>query len=219
MTSYNRTPQSGIISGWLIATICVSILAIGAASAAIWGIMSYNEQKTNVDTKIEASVAVATKDQAASDAVNYAKLEKEPNHRFVGPDDYGRLSFNYPKTWSVYVAQDAKQGGTFAAFLNPVSVPPVSDTQQYAVRVTIEQKDYDAAITSYAQLVKKGDLSSSAISVDGNNGTRFDGNFTRNIRGTAVVYKIRDKTVTLRTDADTFKFDFEALIATIKFNQ
>ena len=208
-----------MISGWLIATVCVSILAIGAGAAAIWGIMNYSDQKTNVDTKIEAAVAVANKTQADADAAQYFKQDKLPNRRFIGPDDYGRVSFDYPRTWSVYVAQDASKGGTFAAYLNPVSVPPVSDTQQYAVRVTIEQKDYDTVIASYSPLVKKGDLRSSAVSVDGNSGTRFDGNFTKDIRGSAVVYKIRDKTVTLRTDADTFKFDFEALIATITFNQ
>jgi hypothetical protein len=67
--------------------------------------------------------------------------------------------------------------------------------------------------------VKKGDLKSSAVSADGSNGTRLDGKFTKDIRGAAVLFKIRDKTLTLRSDADTFKTDFDALIKTIKFNQ
>jgi hypothetical protein len=95
----------------------------------------------------------------------------------------------------------------------------VSASQQYSLRVTIEEKNYDTVISGYSSLVKKGDLRSSAVSVDGNNGTRFDGSFSKDIRGSAVVYKIRDKTVTLRTDADTFKPDFDALIMTVKFNQ
>jgi len=105
--------------------------------------------------------------------------------------------------------------------MNPISVPSVSNanTQQYALRVTIESKDYDKVIASYESLVKKGDLKSSAVSVNGNNGTRLNGSFSKDIRGSAVIYKIRDKTVTLRTDADTFKPDFDALITTIKFNE
>jgi hypothetical protein len=67
--------------------------------------------------------------------------------------------------------------------------------------------------------VKKGSLRSSATSANGNNGTRLDGNFTKDIRGSAVIYKIRDKTVTIQTDADTFKPDFENIIKTLNFNQ
>jgi len=166
-------------------------------------------------------VAVAKKAQADSDEAKFIARDKEPNRQFVGPDDYGRLTFDYPKTWSVYVDKDISTGGTtYAAYLNPKSVPSVGGaaTTQYALRVTIESKDYDKVVATYEALVKTGALRSSAVSVNGNNGTRIDGNFTKDIRGSAVIYKIRDKTVTLRTDADTFKPDFETLIKTIKFN-
>lgn len=219
MTSFKHTHESGQVSGLLIATITLSILTIGALAAAGWGILNYMEQKTDVDGKINAAVSTAKKEQADADEVKFTERDKEPNRQFVGPEDYGRLTFNYPKTWSVYINKDVTQGGKYEAYLNPVTVPPVSATQQYALRITIEQQDYDKSIASYSALVKKGDLRSSATSVDGNNGTRLDGAFSKDIRGSAVVYKIRDKTVTLRTDADTFKADYDALIATIKFNQ
>lgn len=219
MTSFVHHSQRGSVDGWLIATIGLSVLTMAAAGVAIWGYMNYTEQKTNVDGKIAIAVADAKKAQADSDEVKYFSLEKEPNREFVGPEDYGRLTFNYPKTWSVYVGKDVSSGGKFEAYLNPVTVPPVSATQQYGLRVTIEQSDYDSIIAGYADLVKRGDLRSSATSSDGNNGTRFDGNFSKDIRGSAVIYKIRDKTLTMRTDADTFKADFDAIIATIKFNQ
>ena len=214
-----HTHESGAANGWLIATIGLIVLSLGAIAAAAWGILNYTEQKTNVDGKVNVAVITAKKEQADSDEAKFAEREKEPNRQFVGPDDYGRLTFDYPKTWSAYINKDAMQGGVYEAYLNPVSVPPVSATQQYALRVTIEAKSYEAVIASYESLVKKGDLRSSAVSVDGNNGTRIDGSFSKDIRGSAVIYKIRDKTVTLRSDADTFKTDFNALIATIKFNQ
>ena len=49
--------------------------------------------------------------------------------------------------------------------------------------------------------------------------SRFDGSFSDDIRGSAVIYKIRDKTVTLRTDAETFRPAFDELIKTITFNK
>jgi hypothetical protein len=115
------------------------------------------------------------------------------------------------------VNKDASTG-TFEAYLNPISVPPVSDSTQFALRVLIETKDYDTVLSTYQALVKKGALTSSTVKVNGVDSTRLDGNFTKDIRGSAVIFKIRDKTITVRTDADTFKADFDALVASIKFN-
>jgi len=217
-TTHTRKYEQGGVSGSLIAIIGLIILVLATGSFAIWAYINYSEQKTNVDGKIDLAVAEAEKKQIDIEGKKFAEREKEPNRQFVGPEDYGRLTFNYPKTWSVYEATDISKGGTYEAYLNPITVPPVSSTQQYSLRVLIEEKDYDQVVKSYESLVKKGDLRSSATSANGSNGTRFDGSFTKNIRGSAVIYRIRDKAVTIRTDADTFKPDFENIIKTIKFN-
>lgn len=218
MTTYRHQREAGGISGSLIAIIALIILVLGAGSAAIWAYMNYSDQKTNVDSKVEIAVVKAQKEQFDKDFKDFQEKEKEPNRQFVGPDDYGRVTFNYPKTWSSYIARDVARGGVYEVYFNPVAVPPISASERYALRVTIAQTDYDQAVKSYESLVKKGDLRSSVVSANGNSGTRIDGNFTKDIRGAAVIYKIRDKTVTIRTDADTFKPDFESLIQTIKFN-
>lgn len=218
MKTYRYKREQGEVSGSLIAIVGLSIVAVAAGALAIWAYLSYSEQKTNVDGRVSLAVAEAKRSQGDVDEAKFAEREKEPNRQFVGPDDYGRLTFDYPKTWSVYVAQDTSNGGTYASYLNPITVPPVTSTQQYSLRVTIEERDFDQVVKSYESLVKKGDLRTTATSSNGNDGTRLDGNFTKDIRGSAVIYKIRDKTMTLRTDADTFKPDFEKLIKTINFN-
>jgi hypothetical protein len=196
------------------------IIIVIMTGLAVWSFVSYMGAQTNVNGKVEDAVVLAKKTQADSDAAKFAARDKQPNRQFVGPDDYGRLTFDYPKTWSVYVANDVTtNGGIYQAYLNPVSVPAVSSTQQYALRVTIEQKDYDAAVSSYSSLVRSGALHSSAFSANGANGTRLDGKFSNDIRGAAVIFKIRDKTLTMQTDANTFSSDFNTLITTIKFNQ
>lgn len=215
----HRKNEQGKISGSIVAIIGLSLLVVVAGSLAIWAYLNYNEQKTNVDGKIDLAVAQARKEQADEDEAKFAEREKEPNRQFAGPDDYGQLRFDYPKTWSVHVAKDGSGGGTYEAYLNPVIVPPISATQRFALRVVIESKDYDDVIRSYEDKVEDGDLRSSATSSQGHNGTRLDGNFSDDIRGSAVIYKVRDKTITLRTDADTFKSDFDKLIKTIDFNQ
>jgi len=220
MSSQMSNTECGFVDKRVIVIVLLSILSAAAIGFGIWSFLNYNDQKTNVDGKIDEAVAIAKKTQADSLEAKFLARDKEPNREFVGPDDYGRLVFNYPKTWSVYVNKDiTTQGGAYEAYLNPVSVPAVSNKTQYSLRVLIEEKEYDKVIASYAALVKKGDLRSSATSANGVNGTRIDGSFSKDIRGSAVIYKIRDKTLTLRTDADTFKPDFDALITTIKFNQ
>ena len=219
MAQIHKTRENGSAKSWMITTIGLIVLSVGLSVFAAWAFMNYNDQKTNVDTKIAAAVATAKKVQADADEVKFIQRDKEPMRQFTGPDDYGRVTFNYPKTWSVYVSKDALNGGTYEAYLNPITVPPISSTQQFAIRVLIEEKDYDKVVTGYDSLVKKGDLKSSSVTADGTNGARLDGSFNKDIRGSAVIFKIRDKTLTIRTDANTFTADFDALIATIKFNQ
>lgn len=211
--------KSGSINIFVIVIVVLSVLFATVAGLLVWSYVSYLDQKNNVDSKVATAVAEAKKTQSDEDEAKFAEREKNPMRQFVGPEDYGRLSFDYPKTWSLYVDRDATSGNSYEAYLNPITVPPVSNTQPYALRVLIESKDYDAVLRTYDSLVKKGDLGSSTFSVEGISGTRLDGAFTKDIRGAAVILKIRDKTVTLRTDADIFKADFEVLIKTIKFNQ
>lgn len=218
MTTYKSRNEAGGVSGSLVAIIALIIMVLAAGSTAIWAYLNYQEAQSDVDAKVALAVAKGKKDQSDADEEKFAEREKEPNRQFVGPDDFGRLTFDYSKTWSVFVDKDGSQGSKYEAYLNPIVVPPVSTDQQYALRVVIEQKDYDQVVKSYEAKVKKGDLRTSATSASGHNGTRFDGSFSEDIRGSAVIYRIRDKTVTIRTDADTFKPDFEKLIKTIDFN-
>lgn len=210
--------MTGMNRNWTKIGIIFIITTILAGGAFVWALVNYIDQKDNVDTKVSSAVSTAVKEQADKDAAAYEKLENDPTRTFAGPEDYGQLSFKYSKAWSVYVDKDASVGGIYRAYLNPVTVPPVSNTQRYALRVTIETKDYEDVIGSFQSLVKRGDLQSSSVKVGGADGTRLDGNFTKDIRGSAVIFKIRDKTVTLRTDANTFKDKFNALIKTVSFN-
>jgi hypothetical protein len=219
MIQIGEQQNSGAVDKWVISTIGLILLSVVLVGTSVWLYLNYQDQKNNVDVKIADAVAVAKKTQADADEKKFDEREKEPNRSFVGPDDYGRVTFDYPKTWSVYISKNASNGGTYEAYLNPGVVPPVGLSPQFALRVTIETKDYDKVLSSYESLIKKGDLKSSNYSVDGINGTRLDGRFNENVRGSAVLFKNRDKTVTIRTDADTFRADFDKLITTIKFNQ
>lgn len=204
---------------WTIVGIVSIATTVLAAAGFVWALMSYLDQKTDVDARVSSAVAEAVKEQSQKSADDYEAEKARTTQLFAGPEDYGRVSFSYRKDWSLYVKSDASSGGTYEALFNPGGVPQARNDQQYALRVTIENKDYDAVIDSYKTQVSRGDLKTSSIKSDDNNGTRLDGKFNNNVRGSAVVFKIRDKTVTIRTDAETFTADFDALIKTITFNK
>ncbi len=219
MTGMNEFPQHHTSKTWIIIGVVGIITTLVSVGFLVWALINYVDQRDNVDTKVTTAVAEARKDQADQDEAKFQEREKDPKRQFVGPEDYGRLTFGYPKTWSLYVAKDATSGSTYEAYLNPVAVPPVSNSTQFALRILIESRDYDQVINTYQTAVRRGDLTSSTVRADEQTGTRLDGRFSADIRGSAVIFKIRDKTVTLRTDADTFRGDFDALVSSITFNK
>lgn len=204
----------------LMVAIIAGFLAIVFAGLAIWAFLAYQEQKSDVEARIEQEASKRVKEQKEQDALIYAAALKKPYWKFDGPADYGGLSFNYPKTWDVYVASDTTDGKDFEAYLDKGTVPPVNDKQQFALRVTITNTDYDKVIAEYQDQIKKNELKSSPVKVNGQDGIRLDGTFTKDLRGSAVIYKIRDKTLIMQTDINSgeIKDDFEALIKTITFN-
>lgn len=216
-----RRKEQGAINGSIFAIIALVLLVIVFGSFSVWAYSNYISEKQDVDSKVKQATAAAVLQNSQDLQAKFDKAYNEPLRQFAGPSDYGRLAFDYPKTWSAYQATDVSVGGgvTYQAYLNPVLVPPVSDTQKFALRITIEQKTYDTSVASYAAKIKSGDLKSSVYSDGIHTGTMIVGNFNKDIYGTAVLIKMRDRTLTLRTDGDVFSAEFAALLKTVTFNE
>ena len=215
---YRTNSQTGSINPLLISSIVLGLFAAGLAGFGIWSFSNYMDQKNNTDTKISAAVESSKKLQSQELEKQFVEREKQPYDVFQGPDDLGSVSFNFPKTWSVYIAKNGTSA-SYEAYLNPGSVPTVSATQPYATRVVIDSKSYEATLKTYESLVKKGDLKSSPITVNGFTGVRLDGTFSASRQGSSVVFKVRDKTLVISSDAAAFKPDFDGVIVTsLDFN-
>jgi hypothetical protein len=215
MNKHNR--EMGSINPLLISSIILGLLTAGFAGGFLWAYGNYIDQRDNTTTKVEAAVTDAKKQQATVDETQYLEKEKQPYLQLAGPDDLGRVSISYPKTWSVYVAKSSSDG--YEAYLNSGTVPMVALAQPYAARVTVVNQAYDKVVTSFASLVKKGDLKSSPVSVNSFNGVRLDGKFSTTRSGSTVIFKVRDKALTVSTDSDSFKSDFDNIIVkSLDFN-
>ncbi len=204
-----------------IVIILLSLVAVTFIGLFIWMYMQYNEVQTDVDGQIAVAVAAAKDEQALKDEAEFLEREKYPYKTFAGPVDYGELTFEYPKTWSVYIAKDAVNGGDYEAYLNPVQIEPISNTSVNALRVQILDKDFESVTTQYQRYLENKDksLSVESVTVAGVTANLYSGIIpSTDLNGYILIFKIRDKTAVLRTDSVLFKDDFDKLIETIKFN-
>lgn len=211
-----QSSQAGSVNPLLISNIITAIVVVILAGVSIWSYTNYLDQKNNTQEKISVAVKKAQDAQIKVDEAQFIEREKVPTRRFQGPADLGGVTFEYPKTWSVYMAKSAS---ALEAYLYPEVVPTVASTQAFATRVLVEDKGYDEVIKSYASLVEKGDLRSEAKVVKGFSGIRLDGKFSKTREGSAVIFKVRDKTLTLATDSTNFRADFDnTILQSLQFN-
>lgn len=221
--------QKKDISGLIktIVIVVLSLIAVTFVGLFVWMYMQYTEAQSDLDYKIGVAVADAKDEQAQEDAIKKQNDDKYPYRTFAGPADYGQLTFEYPKTWSVYVASDASSGGDFSAYFNPIQVNTVSKDTINALRVTILNEDYESVVTKYQKEVdKKGsNLTVQSVTVgDAEKGTQVTANRyagtipSTDLSGYIVIFKIRDKTVIMQTDSVLFEDDFNKLLDTVTFN-
>ncbi len=218
--SVNHATERGEVNPLLLLSIVLTVLVLGLGSFSIWAYINYTDQKNNVDQKISAAVADAKRQQASDDEAKFAEREKQPTRTFVGPDDLGRVQVSYPKTWSVYVDKDGSGNTNYEAYFSPGAVPPTLGKSPYALRITVENKTYETVLQAYQDIVKKGDLKSSPVTLQGQTGTRLDGKFTKDISGSMVLFKVRDKTLEVYTQSPTFAADYDTtILPSLTFNK
>lgn len=208
-------------------TVILSIILVLMTAVAIvfiWlYIQKYSEWETarnDVDSQIDVAVAMARAETTTKLEEEFAEREKYPYRTFAGPADYGSLTFEYPQTWSVYIAHDVIEGGDFEAYMNPVQVEPVSRETINALRITIRDEAFDYAVREYTDMVGREDstLALSTRNVGGTLANLYIGDLPDGIRGAMVAFKLRDKTVMLQTDADLFIDQFYKILDTVTFN-
>lgn len=202
-------PILGIVVFGLATVMVVLIWLLVQKSA------EYDELNDNVELKIAAAVSEAKTEQALADA----EEAKKETRQFTGPTDYGQLSFDYPKSWSVYVASDASKGGDFMAYLNPLEIEPVSESTVYALRVSILNKSYESVIAEYQRYIDRGEMGLEVITVGGATASKYTGTIPNTeLSGIIVIFKIRDKTAVMRTDSILYQNDFQTVLSTVRFN-
>jgi len=204
----------------LVMTIVFATATVVFGGLGVWAFLNYQNQKNNVDAIVSTEVIQAKQEQKAADDAAFTESEKSPLRQFVGPADLGLVSFEFPKTWSVYVAEDGSlSSGGYDAYFHPGAVANPERLQPYALRLNVVNVSYESAILSYQDAIQTGQVAASAITLNGQTGTRFDGAINEQSRGSMVMFKLRDKTIELYTESEAFVGDFNNIVlSSLKFN-
>jgi len=221
MKSRWKSDQRGAANPFLIGMIAFAVLAIGAAGAFFWAFMQMQDYRDNVNEKIDAAVKVAEADQKKELQVQFNEDYKYPFLTFRSRSEFGSVTFEYPRTWAQYIAKDTD---SLEVYFYPVAVPTVNRATPFALRVVVADKAYDQVLKSYESKIKNGDLSASPLTIgktdnfSGFEGMRIDGQFDKTINGSAVIFKIRDKTLQVFVDSQDFMKDFnETVLPSLTF--
>lgn len=204
--------------GTLIETILLvvtSLLAIVFIWLYIQKYIEWDTISTDFDGRLNAQVAIAVADNTTQMEAEFAEREKFPYKTFTGPADYGSFSFQYPQTWSVYIAKDAANGGDFEAYFNPVEINPISTTSVNALRMKIRDATFDSVAKSYESSIKSGKLTLKNQEVGGVLANIYTGQISNSQRGAIMILKLRDKTVILQTDAEIFLDEFYRILDSV----
>ena len=226
LTPHASTPKSspippppksnrGLIE--MIILVVTSLLAVTFIGLFIWKYIEWDTVKTDIDGQIDAAVAVAVSENTTQLEKDFLEREKYPYKSFMGPADYGSLGFEYPKTWNVYIAKDASNGGDFEAYLNPGEVQPVSARTINALRVTIQDKAFDSVVRNYDSYVRNGRLNVVTRNIGNAVANVYTGELPNDIHGILAIFKLRDKTVLIQTDAELFADEYYKLLDTVTF--
>jgi len=209
---------SGDVRGSMVTVLSIGLLAvglIGALAFAIWAFSGRQDYKNNVDAKIATAIDANTKKVQAADAITYAEEAKSPLKTYVGPESFGTVKIIYPKTWSAYVVT-GNSNSPVDYYAHPDVVPSVqADTSNFALRVQVVDQKYSAVLQQYISLQQAGKVTVKPYvlaKVPGVTGARLDGQLTENKKGSIVILPVRDKTLKIWTESDTYLNDFNTII-------
>jgi hypothetical protein len=217
MSGMKTQRQAGSINVLLVSLIATGVVALSFAAFSLWAFGSRQDYKLNSDKKAAAAAEAAKLQTQKEDADAYAEESKNPLKTHVGPDSFGSVTVQYPKTWSAYVIEHNDNSGV--AMNNYYSPDVVRDVaaanNAYALRVRIVNTTYNQMVNQYKGLsdIKKVTVTPYKLpKVPSIIGARIDGQITAQKQGSVVLLPLRSNTLEITTESQNFLADFNNII-------
>lgn len=206
----NKHNQDGAVNVLLIPLILASLLLLGTATFGFWAFGERQDYKNNADQKIVAAVTLAKQQEGALKDKQYAEAAKLPLKTYNGPEQYGSIALQYPKTWSAYVAQGTGNDASLDGYFNPDVVSSVDDKNStFALRLQVVNNTYSEELQNYQDTEGVTITPYALPKVPKVIGVRITGQIEENKQGSMVVLPVRDKTLKIYTEAQAYLSDFD----------
>lgn len=195
----------------LIPLIVSAVLLVGTIGFAAWAFTERQTYKNNVDEQIAAAVEINTKQVSDQKDNEFLEREKYPLDNFEGSSQYGEIEVQYPKTWSAYITEDNNS----AEYIFGPRYISGDNNAARALKIEVESRSYDEALSTYDSQILNGDLRAKAYSlpeVRNVVGTRFDGAIEQGKQGSVILLPLRDKTIKISNEVPGLVNDFNNII-------
>lgn len=196
----------------LIVIVLFALLFLSVAGFGLWAFMERNDYKNNFDKKLAAALAKGIEENNARKEAEYQEREKYPLVEYKGPSAFGSLSVKYPKTWSAFVTENDRSTTPVDGYFHPNFVPGLQSGTAFALHIEVIEADYDKELKKFDASSKAGRVKVTPIQLSGIAGARVDGEFAKDKKGSVVLFQLRDKTVKITTESETFLGDFNDII-------
>jgi hypothetical protein len=208
----NAPKRPGISPTMIIAILgaLAGLLLIFLVMSIISGVSSNNQ----ITVARQQGVAEGSATQAKQDEDKLHALVDSPAKTYVAPGVYGGLEVKYPKTWNASVT-DSSTGNALSLILHP-EVIRVDPSQLFATRIVLSQALLTTATKSYEDLVKKGTLRSSKVTVSGIAGLRYDGIYEGKKEGAVTLVQVRDKVISMICEDKKYLAGYNDIVAQMK---
>ncbi|HEX8350307.1 MAG TPA: hypothetical protein VF598_10120 [Hymenobacter sp.] len=211
--------QRGDMNVLAVPLILAVLLLVGSIVFGAWAFTSREDYRVNVEEKIAIAVKVAKQEEGIAKDKEHAEAEKQPLKSYNGPEAFGSVGVQFPKTWSGYV-QDEGGSAPLDTYFHPGVVPSLSAKgKAYALRVQVVEQAYSKVVSDMNKDVAAKKVTAAAYALPKQPkvvGVRFDGAIGGSgkdvITGAMVVMPVRDKTLKIWTESPLFVADFNGFI-------
>lgn len=195
----------------IIPLVAVVVFFMVTLGFALWAYSGRQDYKDNVDQKVETAVDVAQKETATEKDNEFIEREKQPLKEYKGPTAFGGIQIRYPKTWSAYVDETGSGASPLDGYFHPNFVPGINSGSNFALRLQVVDRPFADELRSYDAQVKSGKATAEPYkpaNVPNVVGVKVEGEIVPRKQGIVILVPLRDKTIKLSTEADSYKKDY-----------
>lgn len=216
LSSMSKVGMRGEVNALLIPLILVTLLLFGSLGFGFWAFSGRQNYKNNVDQIVASKIQQSNQQLTNQLNAQFAQKYKFPLKTYSGPEAFGSLAVEYPKTWSSYVAVDNQNDTPVDGYFYPGTVPDITNqSNSFALRVQVLQQAPSDFLAQYSDNVAEGTVKVRPYSlpkVPKVVGNYMTGQIQDQKQGEMVVFPLRNETLVLWTESQSFENDFNNII-------